>query len=620
MNLWQRVWRFEGNPGARQPSRFHAAAGLLLLAVFLSPGAHAADETSPMRAVVGAGVSQGTALGSPWAPRTSYSVSLWGLWQAGQGVGARVSLLPPAPSAGAWELSTDALARFTGEGPLYFKALGGVAVTPRSLGAPRLRAGGEAGVHAIRGSIGLEVGVAGVYAFPHSNFAQGEGVVSLGVSILFGFGAPSHAPTLAPPQRSWAQQSAHGPQGASPQQGPALTSAAEAWTAELPPAPSEGGLLPSGQRDVIQQILLLRKPSDVALWWKAGPGVDLQHWTHPLSEWERQYIEAMCAEEVPEPIRMWPLVTPQRLTPEQTADMERRLGTGAAAAEGYAHWENRRRIANHYVWTHPVTLRLSLGLYGLARDINPLHFALERGWQMGSGQELFTGQEVSRLGAAQEFFTALAVGVAAGKLMTATRPVPGWGVPARVEPVGPGNVKAPPAPPRAVAPAPEPAPTAPTRATAPAPEPAPAPAPPPPAPGPLAPSPELVQALTGKNPTPQVPSGPRLRQDAAVNVEVPDLLPLKRPISPSPRQNAQLQRDIEYLDEIGAENIRVNQQQLTLKDGQRVGINRPDLQFDYMRRRYSVEYDSPTSGRGPGHQSRLTANDPDATVILIIIP
>jgi hypothetical protein len=254
-----------------------------------------------------------------------------------------------------------------------------------------------------------------------------------------------------------------------------------------------------------------------------------------------------------------------------------------------------------------------VALYGLARDSNPLHFALERGWQMGSGQELFTAREVSKLGAAQEFFTVLAAGVAAGKLMTATRPVPGWGVPARVEPVGPGKVKAPPAPEPAPAPAPEPAP-------APAPKPAPAPAPPPPAPGSLAPSPELVHALTGKSPTPQVPAGPRLPQDVTVKPKVPDLLPLDRPISPSPRQNAQLQADIKYLRKLGAENIRVNQQQLTFRSGQRVGINRPDLQFDYNNRRYSVEYDSPTSGRGSGHQSRLTNNDPDTDVILIIIP
>jgi len=615
-------------PGASQPARFPAAVLLLLLAAFAAPGAYAADEKSRARAVVGAGVSQGTVLGSAWAPRTAYSVSLWGLWEAGQGVGARLSLLPPASSAGEWELSTDAAARFTGEGPLYFKALGGVAVNPRPSLSPRLRAGGEVGVHAIRGSIGLELGVAGVYAFPPSSFTQGEGVVSLGVGVLFGFGPPSRAPALAPPQRPWAQQSALSPAGAFPQ-GSGASSTAEVRTAGLSPAPSQGALVPSGQRDVIQQILLLQKPGDVLSWWVAGPsGEHLHQWTHPLSEWELKYVEAMSAESMPAAIRMKPLVTPENLPPERKQVLERLMGPGAAA-EQYAHWENRQRIVMHYAFTHPDSVWLFLLLYGVTRDANPLFFALERGWQMGSGQELFTAREVSELGAAQEFFTALAVGVAADKLMTATRPVPGWGAPASGQPVGPGQVKAEPAPPKAVAPAPEPTPApareptpgAPTRVTAPAPEPAPAPAPPTPPPGPLAPSPELVQALTGKNPTPQVAAGLRLFQDITVKPEVPRLLATDRPISPSPRQNAQLQRDIKYLEkELGAENIRVNQQQLTLKNGQRVGMNRPDLQFDYNGRRYSVEYDSPASGRGPAHQSRLTANDPEGDVILIIIP
>ena len=95
---------------------------------------------------------------------------------------------------------------------------------------------------------------------------------------------------------------------------------------------------------------------------------------------------------------------------------------------------------------------------------------------------------------------------------------------------------------------------------------------------------------------------------------------LERPIGPSPSQNAQVQADIQYLRSIGAKNIRVNQQQLTLENGQRVGLNRPDLQFDYQGRRYHVEYDTPVSGRGPGHQSRITSNDPDADTILLIVP
>jgi hypothetical protein len=158
------------------------------------------------------------------------------------------------------------------------------------------------------------------------------------------------------------------------------------------------------------------------------------------------------------------------------------------------------------------------------------------------------------------------------------------------------------------------------RSSAPAPETASAPAAPAPVPGSPAPSPGLVQALSGSNPTPRVAPGSRLPQDVAVKPHAPRELTTKRPISSSPSQNAQIQVDTQYLQDIGATNIRVNQQQLKLNNSQRVGVNRPDLQFDYNGRRYHVEYDTPTSGRGPGHQSRLTSNDPDAETILLIVP
>jgi hypothetical protein len=129
----------------------------------------------------------------------------------------------------------------------------------------------------------------------------------------------------------------------------------------------------------------------------------------------------------------------------------------------------------------------------------------------------------------------------------------------------------------------------------------------------------LVQALTGNNPTPPVAAVTRLPQDVAVSPKVPKVRQFNRPIGSSSSQNAQVQADIQYLDNIGASNIRVNQQQITVRNSQRVGTNRPDLQFDYNGRRYHVEYDTPTSGRGPGHQSRITSNDPDADIILLIV-
>ncbi len=139
-------------------------------------------------------------------------------------------------------------------------------------------------------------------------------------------------------------------------------------------------------------------------------------------------------------------------------------------------------------------------------------------------------------------------------------------------------------------------------------------------PGAPAPSRGLVQALTGNNPTGQVAPGPRLPQDAAVSTKVPAVRRLDRPIGSSPVQNAQVQADIDYLQNLGATNIRVNQQQVTIRNGQRVGVNRPDLQFDYNGRRYHVEYDTPSSGRGSGHQSRITSNDPNTETILLIVP
>lgn len=141
-----------------------------------------------------------------------------------------------------------------------------------------------------------------------------------------------------------------------------------------------------------------------------------------------------------------------------------------------------------------------------------------------------------------------------------------------------------------------------------------------PALGPPPPSPGLVQALTGKNLTPPAAQAPRLPQDATVKPNIPKTLGTTRPIGSSQGQNAQLQADIQYLRELGAKNIRVNQQQLTAENRQRVGINRPDLQFDYRGRRYHVEYDTQTSGRGPTHQARTTSNDPYAEIILLLVP
>ncbi|MDQ0649413.1 RHS repeat-associated protein [Microbacterium natoriense] len=117
----------------------------------------------------------------------------------------------------------------------------------------------------------------------------------------------------------------------------------------------------------------------------------------------------------------------------------------------------------------------------------------------------------------------------------------------------------------------------------------------------------------------RTPTLVRLPQDVAVNPAAPFALPLNRPVGGSVSQNAFVQSRIESLRASGATDLRVNQQQVNIS-GDRVGVNRPDLQYTLNGRRYYEEYDVPTSGRGPAHSDRLLANDPNGIVNLFIVP
>jgi hypothetical protein len=78
-----------------------------------------------------------------------------------------------------------------------------------------------------------------------------------------------------------------------------------------------------------------------------------------------------------------------------------------------------------------------------------------------------------------------------------------------------------------------------------------------------------------------------------------------------------LQADIQQAIADGGTDFRVNQQQVNA-EGVRVGVNRPDLQYtDANGQRVYVEYDTDTSTRGAEHETRILANDPNGTVILI---
>jgi CheY-like chemotaxis protein len=80
-----------------------------------------------------------------------------------------------------------------------------------------------------------------------------------------------------------------------------------------------------------------------------------------------------------------------------------------------------------------------------------------------------------------------------------------------------------------------------------------------------------------------------------------------------PNQAAKLAQDIQQAQQEGATDIRVNQEQVNAQ-GQRVGQNRPDLQYtDSNGVRDYIEYDQDPAS-GAAHAQRIRANDPAGIV------
>jgi RHS repeat-associated protein len=113
--------------------------------------------------------------------------------------------------------------------------------------------------------------------------------------------------------------------------------------------------------------------------------------------------------------------------------------------------------------------------------------------------------------------------------------------------------------------------------------------------------------------------GTRLSQDVAISSipGAPKALSTTRSVG-RPSHDAALQADIRALPK-GATDIRVNQQQVNAA-GQRVGINRPDLQYTLNGQRYYVEYEGVGAPRGASHTTRIKANDPSAKVTVREVP
>jgi len=74
-----------------------------------------------------------------------------------------------------------------------------------------------------------------------------------------------------------------------------------------------------------------------------------------------------------------------------------------------ANLSTRRRMLYILLFQDQAFSEYATDLYRVSRDFNPLHFAAERGIQIGTGVEAITGQEVNRVRAAGEFVVYLAL-------------------------------------------------------------------------------------------------------------------------------------------------------------------------------------------------------------------
>ncbi|MBL7786823.1 MAG: hypothetical protein JNM36_13015 [Chitinophagales bacterium] len=110
-------------------------------------------------------------------------------------------------------------------------------------------------------------------------------------------------------------------------------------------------------------------------------------------------------------------------------------------------------------------------------------------------------------------------------------------------------------------------------------------------------------------------TGVRMREQADIRVgdkEASRAMPWRgRKIGKNVNQNTAVQARAAQVNAMGAKDIRIDQTQVNAS-GKQVGINRPDLQYTLNGKRYYEEWDTPSSGRGPEHEFRIKANDPEA--------
>ena len=160
--------------------------------------------------------------------------------------------------------------------------------------------------------------------------------------------------------------------------------------------------------NIIDIIEEKQKPGDLANWWgKQNP----RNWTHSLDAEEVNYMEVFTSPEIPAPLRIGRgIATVSNLAPEQRKRAKQLFGDSPDALALFVNYENRRRIIAHYVYTHPATIQYELQLYRTTRDLIPPLFIVERVYELFTGEEYGTGDEISRLRAGVDLLIPMIIG------------------------------------------------------------------------------------------------------------------------------------------------------------------------------------------------------------------
>jgi RHS repeat-associated protein len=150
--------------------------------------------------------------------------------------------------------------------------------------------------------------------------------------------------------------------------------------------------------DVVDALIDKGAPGKVKDWWNEEAHPNRSKWGAALSENEWSYLASFDLK----------MTLPNGLNDEQKGDAEAYFGTTTDPYAAYSNYLDRRRIVNHYWISHPATSRALIGQYRLLRDVNPVHFGFERGFQVSTGTEAGTGEKVSKFNAGVEFVMAIA--------------------------------------------------------------------------------------------------------------------------------------------------------------------------------------------------------------------